>query len=212
MDEFPHYKFVCSQAQQHTWMKEEYPELFERMRKKVTSGQFEPVGSMWVEPDCNVPSGEWLARQLVLRQALLPRRIRVRGRDVWLPDVFGYFGEHAAAHAPRGDRLVPHPEDLVEQHQSLPASLFWWQGIDGTRIFSHFPPSDTYNGDVSVRERCTSPLYVSDGGKWEKMRVPSMPCHQKEWCGKRLVSFHEIFRVRNQSIPARRMSCGMLAE
>lgn len=57
MREYPDYHFACSQAQQHVWMRDRYPELFAQMRDRAGEGRFEPVGSMWVEPDCNVPSG-----------------------------------------------------------------------------------------------------------------------------------------------------------
>ena len=58
----------------------------------------------------------------------------------------------------------------------------------------------------------TSAAYVSDGGKWVKMRLPSMPCQLKLWCGNAVLSFQEIFWVRNQRKPARRASWGSAPE
>src|SRR5207302_9664165 len=71
MEEYPEYRFVCSQPQQWAWMKEHYPALFARMKERVATGQFEPVGGMWVEADCNIPSGESLVRQLVYGKRFL---------------------------------------------------------------------------------------------------------------------------------------------
>ena len=65
MDEYPEYRFSCSQAQQYAWIEERHPDLFERIRVKVRGGQWIPVGGMWVEADMNLPSGESLARQIV---------------------------------------------------------------------------------------------------------------------------------------------------
>ncbi|TMB75565.1 MAG: alpha-mannosidase, partial [Chloroflexi bacterium] len=65
MDEFPDYRFACSQPAQYAWMKESYPDIFEGIRRRVAAGQWEPVGSMWVEADCNLPSGEALVRQFL---------------------------------------------------------------------------------------------------------------------------------------------------
>ena len=65
MDEYPEFRFACSQAQQYAWIKERNPDLWERIRAKVETGQFVPVGGSWVEPDCNIPSGESLLRQFV---------------------------------------------------------------------------------------------------------------------------------------------------
>ena len=48
-----------------------------------------------------------------------------------------------------GLALVPDPEDLLEPDQPMPHHTFWWEGIDGTRVFTHFPPVDTYNSDLS---------------------------------------------------------------
>ena len=65
MEEYPEYRFACSQAQQYAWIKERNPDLWERIRAKVERGQFVPVGGSWVEPDCNMPSGESLVRQFI---------------------------------------------------------------------------------------------------------------------------------------------------
>src|SRR5207245_1387107 len=65
MAEYPDYRFACSQPAQYAWMKESYPTIFEGIRQRVAGGQWEPVGSMWVEADCNLPSGEALVRQFV---------------------------------------------------------------------------------------------------------------------------------------------------
>jgi len=161
MEEYPDYTFVCSQAQQHQWMKDEYPDLFDRMRKKAESGQFEPVGSMWVEADCNVPSGESLARQLIFGKRFFLEEYGVETRDVWLPDVFGY-----SASMPQLMKLAGVDWFLTQKiswsdTNRFPHHTFWWEGIDGSRVFAHFPPADTYNGDGSVREL----LYVSKNFK-----------------------------------------------
>ena len=65
MEDYPEYHFSASQAQQYAWMKDLYPPLYERIRERVEAGRFEPIGSMWVEADCNIPSGESLVRQIV---------------------------------------------------------------------------------------------------------------------------------------------------
>src|SRR5439155_18496965 len=90
MDDYPEYCFSASQAQQYTWMKEDYPPLYERIREQVKAGRFEPVGSMWVEADCNIPSGESLVRQIVHGKRFFLDEFGVETTDLWLPDVFGY--------------------------------------------------------------------------------------------------------------------------
>src|SRR5207247_119456 len=79
-----------SEPAQYAWMKESYPDVFQRIRQKVTAGQWEPVGSMWVEADCNLPSGEALVRQFLQGKRFFMQEFGVDTRELWLPDVFGY--------------------------------------------------------------------------------------------------------------------------
>ena len=91
MDDHPEYRFACSQAQQCAWMKERLSGAVGAHRtSKVATGQFEPVGGMWVEPDCNVPSGESLVRQIVHGKRFFLDEFGVETTEVWLPDSFGY--------------------------------------------------------------------------------------------------------------------------
>ena len=65
MDRYPEYRFVVSQAQHLAWMRDLYPDLWERMKKRIAEGRLEPTGTMWVEADSNIPSGESLGRPIV---------------------------------------------------------------------------------------------------------------------------------------------------
>jgi alpha-mannosidase len=179
MDEYPDYRFACSQAQQYAWMKDRYPDLFERMKEKVARGQFEPVGSMWVEADCNIPSGESLVRQVLHGKRFFSRELGRDTTEVWLPDVFGYSASLPQIMRQAGiDRFLTQKLSW-NQYNVLPHQSFLWEGIDGSQVFTHFPPADTYNGDASVGElvhavrnfkdhdRATRSLYVygyGDGG------------------------------------------------
>jgi len=90
MDEYPEFRFSASQAQQYAWIKAWYPELYERMRARIADGRFEPIGIMWVEADCNIPSGESLVRQIVHGKRFFLDEFGIETTDLWLPDVFGY--------------------------------------------------------------------------------------------------------------------------
>ncbi len=90
MDEYPEYRFSCSQAQHYSWIEERHPELFERITAKVDAGTWIPVGGMWVEADMNLPSGESLVRQIAHGQRYFERHFGARCDEAWLPDVFGY--------------------------------------------------------------------------------------------------------------------------
>ena len=152
MDTYPEYRFACSQAAQYSWIEHDHPELFERIRAKVAEGRFVPVGSMWVEADANLPSGESLARQFVWGKRYFADRFGVDTREVWIPDVFGYAGNLPQLMAQAGCEYFLTQKLSWNTTNDFPHHTFWWEGIDGTRIFTHFPPADTYNGEVVPRE------------------------------------------------------------
>ena len=151
MGEYPEYRFAASQAQQFAWLQEQYPGLFERIRKKVADGQFEPIGSMWVEADCNLPSGESLVRQVVHGKRYFAEEMGVETRALWLPDVFGYPANLPQILSLAGVRWFLTQKLSWNEWTHFPHHTFWWEGIDGSRILSHFPPADTYVGDLSMR-------------------------------------------------------------
>jgi alpha-mannosidase len=67
-EEYPELIFACSQAQQYAWIKDEYPELYQRIQRAVGKRQWIPAGGMWVESDGNLPGGESLLWQLIAGQ------------------------------------------------------------------------------------------------------------------------------------------------
>ena len=152
LDRHPTYVFAASQPAEYEWVKEDHPELFARIREHVAAGRWEPVGAMWVEADCNLPSGEALARQLLHGKRFFMRELGVETRIGWLPDVFGYPGNLPQLFKQAGcdhfltQKLSWNDTNKPEHH------TFWWEGIDGSRVLTHFPPADTYNGDFSARE------------------------------------------------------------
>ncbi|HTK16635.1 MAG TPA: alpha-mannosidase [Acidimicrobiia bacterium] len=152
MDDYPEYSFAASQAQQYQWMKEGYPLLYERLRERVRAGRFEPVGSMWVEADCNIPSGESLVRQIVHGKRFFLDELDRETTDLWLPDVFGYSAALPQILKEAGISTFLTQKMSWSEVNRFPHNSFWWEGIDGTRVLTHFPPADTYNGDMSVGE------------------------------------------------------------
>lgn len=89
MDKYPEFRYTHTQAYTYETLEKYYPELFAELKEEAASGQFEPVGSMYVEPDCNVPSAESLIRQLLYGQHYFRRAFGKTLDNVWLPDVFG---------------------------------------------------------------------------------------------------------------------------
>jgi alpha-mannosidase len=152
MDEYPEYRFACSQAVQYAWVKERDPELWERLREKVSGGQLVPVGGSWVEPDCNLPSGEALLRHFLHGQRFFEHELGRRCTEFWSPDAFGYNGQlpqllrHVGISRFLTQKLSWNRFNRPEHH------TFTWQGVDGSEVLGHFPPADTYSSDATVPE------------------------------------------------------------
>lgn len=157
MEEYPDYTFFQSQPQLYLSMKTHYPELYAAIKEKVREGRWEVDGAMWVEADCNLTSGESLVRQILYGKRFMKEEFQVDSRVLWLPDVFGY-----SAALPQILRKTNTPYFMTtklswNQFNQIPFDSFYWQGIDGSRVLTHFittisegySPRDyytTYNG------------------------------------------------------------------
>ncbi len=142
---YPGFKFGASQAQLYQFCKDHYPKLFAKIRKAVADGSWEIQGGMWVEADCNIPSGESLIRQFAEGNRFFMEEFGVRARNLWLPDVFGYSGNLPQIMKVCGIDFFLTQKLSWNRYNKFPHNTFVWEGIDGSRVVSHFPPEDTYN-------------------------------------------------------------------
>ncbi|WP_308164636.1 glycoside hydrolase family 38 C-terminal domain-containing protein [Agromyces sp. ISL-38] len=164
MDRDPDLNFTCSSAQQYAWVRDADPELFSRLAERVREGRFVPVGNMWVESDVTMPSGESLARQLLEGGRFFQEEFG-RVADVgWLPDSFGYSGSLPQLLRQAGLRWFFTQKMSWNETNAMPHHSFLWEGIDGSRIFTHFPPVNTYSGDMRPTELARDSRNFSDHG------------------------------------------------
>ncbi|MDX2065110.1 MAG: alpha-mannosidase [Fimbriimonadaceae bacterium] len=152
MERYPNYVFVHSQASQYEWLETEYPALFDRVKAAIARGQWEPVGSMWVEADCNLTGAESLVRQFLYGRRYFREKLGVQTEDMWLPDVFGYSAALPQILQKFNIKYFLTQKISWNQFNKFPHHTFWWQGIDGTRVWTHFPPADTYNASAEPKE------------------------------------------------------------
>ncbi len=161
MDEYPHYKFMSSQPQLYKFLKQRYPEVFERVKEKVKEGKWEVEGGMWLESDCNVTSGESLVRQFLHGKKFFKEEFGVDNKILWLPDVFGYSAALPQIMRKSGIDYFMTTKIAWNQYNKLPVDTFWWQGIDGTEVFTHLITAQdehqeenshftTYNGKLEA--------------------------------------------------------------
>ncbi|BCY07458.1 glycoside hydrolase family 38 C-terminal domain-containing protein [Actinoplanes sp. L3-i22] len=148
----PDFRYGMSSAQQYAWLKEHRPEVWERVRKAVKDGRFIPLGGMWVESDTVMPTGEALVRQFTYGQRFFREEFGVESQGVWLPDSFGYSPALPQLIRRAGFQWFFTQKISWNQVNKFPHHTFLWEGIDGSRIFTHFPPMDTYNSQLSGAE------------------------------------------------------------
>jgi len=168
----PTFRFACSSAQQLAWIKQSYPELFERIRTAVARGQFIPVGGMWVEADTNMPGGESMARQFLEGKSFFLDEFGIDTQEVWLPDSFGYSAALPQIIAASGSRYFLTQKISWNLTNRMPHNTFRWEGIDGTRVFTHFPPVDTYNSDLSAKDLAHAQRNYREHGRGTTSLVP----------------------------------------
>ncbi|KGJ72485.1 alpha-mannosidase [Cryobacterium roopkundense] len=172
MGENADFAFAASSAQQYAWLKEAYPELFDRVRAAVARGAFVPTGGMWVESDTNMPGGEALARQFVAGKTFFMREFGVEPLEVWLPDSFGYSAALPQIVAAAGSRWFLTQKISWNETNVFPHHTFLWEGIDGTRIFTHFPPVADYNAELSGAELARAERNFAEKGRANSSLVP----------------------------------------
>ncbi|MFF1496076.1 alpha-mannosidase [Streptomyces sp. NPDC058304] len=172
MDGHPEFVFAMSQAQQLDWIKTHRPELFERVKKKIADGQFVPVGGMWVESDTNMVGGEAMARQFLYGKKFFLDEFGIETHNVWLPDSFGYTAAMPQIVKLSGSKWFLTQKISWSQVNKFPHHTFWWEGIDGTRVFTHFPPVDTYNSDLGGTQLAHAARNYQEKGRGSRSLAP----------------------------------------
>jgi alpha-mannosidase len=155
MRQYAEFRFMHSTPQLYKFLERDDPQLFDRIRQKIASGEWEITGGMWVESDTNVPSGESLVRQFLLGRRYIRERFGLETSLLWLPDVFGYSAALPQIAARSGIKYFLTTKISWNQFNRFPYDTFRWRGIDGTELLTHFvttPGGDswlyTYNGPL----------------------------------------------------------------
>jgi len=151
MEDYPEVVYIQSQAQAYRWMEERHPELMERIRRKVKEGRWEIVGGMWAEPDCNLIDGESFVRQLLYGKRYFQERFGVEVKVGWNPDSFGYNWNMPQIYRQAGLEAFVTQKISWNDTNVFPYHFFWWEGPDGTRLLTYFPPSG-YVGELKSEE------------------------------------------------------------
>lgn len=168
MDRYPDFKFTHTQPYIYETLEKYYPEVFAELQEKVAAGQFEPVGAMYVEPDCNIPNAESLIRQCLYGQQTYQRLFGKRVNNAWLPDVFGNSWILPQILKKCGvDYFVSNKMSTWNDTNRFPHNNFVWRGIDGTEVLACVPPTHfiTWNAPSQIQANWEAYLDKDLGGQ-----------------------------------------------
>ena len=136
LNEYPDFVFASSSAQFYQWIEQSDPPMFAEIQQRVAEGRWELVGGWWIQPDCNLPSGESFVRQALYAQRYFQDKFGRTARTGYSVDAFGHHAVLPQLLAKSGlENYVfarPARTDL-----DLPGRLFWWQAADGSRVLAH---------------------------------------------------------------------------
>ena len=172
MDRYPEFKYTHTQPYTYETLEKYYPEVFEELKEKVACGQFEPVGAMYVEPDCNIPNAESLIRQCLYGQQTYKRMFGKTVNNAWLPDVFGNSWIMPQILKKSGvDYFVSNKMSTWNDTNRFPHNNFIWRGIDGTEILACVPPTHfiTWNAPSQIQENWNAYIDKDLGGQTMNM-------------------------------------------
>lgn len=138
MEQYPEYQFIQSSAYHSELMKRHYPTIWEEMKEQIRAGRYEPNGGVWIESDCNIPSGESIIRQFLWGQRFYEENCGYRADTFWLPDTFGYSAALPQILLGCGIKYFTTTKLSWNDTNDFPYETFIWRGNDGSEVITHF--------------------------------------------------------------------------
>ncbi len=155
MEQYPDYVFLQTQPQLYAYIKEDYPEIYSQIKERVAEGRWEIDGGMWLEADCNIPSGESFVRQFLYGSQFIKKEFNKQTEYLWLPDVFGYSWALPQILQKSGIKTFMTTKISWNQFNRMPHDTFIWKGIDGSEILTHFVTTPEISEDTGSDWRYT---------------------------------------------------------
>lgn len=150
MEQYPDYKFMSSQPILYQFVKEQEPEMYEIIKKRVQEGRWEVDGAMWLEADCNLTGGESLVRQIIKGEKFFEEEFGISSKSLWLPDVFGYSAALPQILKRSGIPYFMTTKIAWNQYNQLPNDTFMWKGIDGSEVFVFMPTACDFDKTLGL--------------------------------------------------------------
>lgn len=186
MERYPDYLFGASQPQLYAWVKEDYPQLYEKVLASAAAGRWELLGAMWAEPDLNLISGESVVRQILYGNAFWKKEFGQTVRFVWTPDTFGYSAALPQIFKKSGIDFFATIKMSWNLLNDFPYTNFRWRGIDGSEVLVHMPPEGNYLSEGTAKSVRKIKRKLFENGQFGEALLPfgigdggggPSPCH-----------------------------------
>ncbi|HZK35308.1 MAG TPA: glycoside hydrolase family 38 C-terminal domain-containing protein, partial [Bacillota bacterium] len=186
LDRYDDYRFGASQPQLFQWIKEDYPELYGKVKEAVKDGRWELLGAVWVEGDSNLVSGESLIRQILYGNAFWEKEFGQRTDFVWMPDTFGYTAAFPQIMKKSGIKYFSTIKLSWSLFNKFPYTNFHWRGLDGSEVLVHMPPEGNYLSEATAKSVAKIKNNIASTGQYGEALLPfgigdggggPSPCH-----------------------------------
>lgn len=137
LEMYPDFHFTQSQAVLYDFMKKNYPDVYENVKKFVKDGRWEIIGNTWVEADTNLASGESLVRQLLYGREFFLKEFGVSSDTYWLPDCFGFTAALPQIIKKSGMKYFITSKLQYNDTNEFPVSVFKWRSHSGDEVLAY---------------------------------------------------------------------------
>ncbi|TVY08164.1 alpha-mannosidase [Paenibacillus cremeus] len=175
MDQYPEFTYFQSMPQIYAYIEEDAPDLFRQIQARAQEGRWEVEGGMWVESDCNIPSGESLVRQFLHGMRYVKEKFGKSCEMLWMPDVFGYNAALPQILKQCGIRYFMTTKLSWNEVNDFPHDTFGWVGIDGSEVLAHYISAPERNLDVYTYNGFLDPKSVWQ--TWENYKSKAINDH-----------------------------------
>ena len=163
MDETKGFVFTCSSASYYRWVEEIDPAMFAEITERVKQGRWVPVNGWWVQPDCNMPSGESFARQALYSQLYYYEKFGRICKTGYNVDSFGHNGMMPQLLRQAGMDGYVFMRPGMHENPDAPMYSFWWESADGSRVLTYrIPRGYGCSGDGSLESNLE---YYEEAGR-----------------------------------------------
>ena len=140
LKEYNDFVFTCSSAAYYKWVEDIDPAMFEEIKMMVKKGRWVPVNGWWVQPDCNMPSGESYARQALYSQLYYYEKFGITCKTGYNVDSFGHNAMMPQLLQNGGMDFYVFQRPGMHENDEIPENLFWWDSADGSRVLTYRLP------------------------------------------------------------------------